>query len=181
MHARSDTPAEQAASWPDDIFALLKRFEVRQVPYVPDAGHSQLINRVLGEPSMRGIPLTTEEEGVALLVGAWAGGQRGVLLMQSSGVGNCINMLSLTQIFRFPFLTLVTMRGEWGEFNPWQVPMGTSTQGVLELAGVKVLRASHPAEVNDVMEAAASQAYDACTPTAVLLSQRLIGTKVFVK
>jgi sulfopyruvate decarboxylase TPP-binding subunit len=101
--------------------------------------------------------------------------------MQSSGVGNCINMLSLTQIFRFPFLTLVTMRGEWGEFNPWQVPMGTSTQGVLELAGVKVLRASHPAEVNDVMEAAASQAYDACTPTAVLLSQRLIGTKVFVK
>jgi sulfopyruvate decarboxylase alpha subunit len=181
MHARSDTPAEQAASWPDDIFALLKRFEVRQVPYVPDAGHSQLINRVLGEPSMRGIPLTTEEEGVALLVGAWAGGQRGVLLMQSSGVGNCINMLSLTQIFRFPFLTLVTMRGEWGEFNPWQVPMGTSTQGVLELSGVKVLRASHPAEVNDVMEAAASQAYDACTPTAVLLSQRLIGTKVFVK
>jgi len=181
MHARSDTPAEQAASWPDDIFALLKRFEVRQVPYVPDAGHSQLINRVLGEPSMRGIPLTTEEEGVALLVGAWAGGQRGVLLMQSSGVGNCINMLSLTQIFRFPFLTLVTMRGEWGEFNPWQVPMGTSTQGVLELAGVKVLRASHAAEVNDVMEAAASQAYDACTPTAVLLSQRLIGTKVFVK
>ena len=181
MHARSDTPAEQAASWPDDIFALLKRFEVRQVPYVPDAGHSQLINRVLGEPSMRGIPLTTEEEGVALLVGAWAGGQRGVLLMQSSGVGNCINMLSLTQIFRFSFLTLVTMRGEWGEFNPWQVPMGTSTQGVLELAGVKVLRASHAAEVNDVMEAAASQAYDACTPTAVLLSQRLIGTKVFVK
>ena len=181
MHARSDTPAEQAASWPDDIFALLKRFEVRQVPYVPDAGHSQLINRVLGEPSMRGIPLTTEEEGVALLVGAWAGGHRGVLLMQSSGVGNCINMLSLTQIFRFPFLTLVTMRGEWGEFNPWQVPMGTSTQGVLELAGVKVLRASHAAEVNDVMEAAASQAYDACTPTAVLLSQRLIGTKVFVK
>ena len=181
MHARSDTPAEQAASWPDEIFALLKRFEVRQVPYVPDAGHSQLINRVLGEPSMRGIPLTTEEEGVALLVGAWAGGQRGVLLMQSSGVGNCINMLSLTQIFRFPFLTLVTMRGEWGEFNPWQVPMGTSTQGVLELAGVKVLRASHPAEVNDVMDAAASQAYDACTPTAVLLSQRLIGTKVFVK
>ena len=181
MHARSDTPAEQAASWPDDIFALLKRFEVRQVPYVPDAGHSQLINRVLGEPSMRGIPLTTEEEGVALLVGAWAGGQRGVLLMQSSGVGNCINMLSLTQIFRFPFLTLVTMRGEWGEFNPWQVPMGTSTQGVLELAGVKVLRASHAAKVNDVMEAAASQAYDACTPTAVLLSQRLIGTKVFVK
>ena len=181
MHARADAPAEITPSWPEDIFAILQRFDVRQVPYVPDAGHSQLIERVLASPTMRGIPLTTEEEGVALMVGAWAGGQRGVLLMQSSGVGNCINMLSLTQIFRFPFLTLVTMRGEWGEFNPWQVPMGSSTQGVFELAGVKVLRASQPDEVPEVVEAAASQAYDALTPTAVLLSQRLIGAKVFTK
>jgi len=181
MHARAEASQEKAAAWPEDIFAILQRYDVRQVPYVPDAGHSQLIQRVLGSSTMRGIPLTTEEEGVALLVGAWAGGQRGVLLMQSSGVGNCINMLSLTQIFRFPFLALVTMRGEWGEFNPWQVPMGSSTQGVLELSGVRVLRATDPSEVKDVMEAAAGQAYGACTPTAVLLSQRLIGAKVFVK
>jgi sulfopyruvate decarboxylase alpha subunit len=141
----------------------------------------QLIEHVLGSTAMRGIALTTEEEGVALLAGAWAGGQRGVLLMQSSGVGNCINMFSLTQIFRFPFLTLVTMRGEWGEFNPWQVPMGSSTEAVFELSGIKVLRASSPEEVREVVEAGAMQAYNACTPTAVLLSQRLIGTKVFVK
>jgi sulfopyruvate decarboxylase alpha subunit len=181
MHARADASEHQAAPWPDDIFAILQRYDVRQVPYVPDAGHSQLITRVLGSKTMRGIPLTTEEEGVALLAGAWAGGQKGVLLMQSSGVGNCINMFSLTQIYRFPFLTIVTMRGEWGEFNPWQVPMGTSTQGVFELSGIRVLRATEPDEVKDVMEAAASQAYNACTPTALLLSQRLIGTKVFVK
>jgi sulfopyruvate decarboxylase alpha subunit len=181
MHARTEATQKQAAAWPEEIFSILQRYDVRQVPYVPDAGHSQLIERVLGSSSMRGIPLTTEEEGVALLAGAWAGGQKGVLLMQSSGVGNCINMLSLTQIFRFPFLTLVTMRGEWGEFNPWQVPMGSSTQGVFELSGIHVLRATQPDEVKDVMEAAASQAYNACTPTALLLSQRLIGTKVFVK
>jgi sulfopyruvate decarboxylase alpha subunit len=180
MHARADVSGETAPSWPEEIFAILERFDVRQVPYVPDAGHSQLIDRVLGS-SMRAVPLTTEEEGIALLAGAWAGGQRGVLLMQSSGVGNCVNMLSLTQIFRFPFLTLVTMRGEWGEFNPWQVPMGSSTQGVFELSGIKVLRASHPEEVREVVEAAARQAYNACTPTAVLLSQRLIGAKVFTK
>ena len=181
MHAKADATSETLPAWPEDIFAILQRFDVRQVPYVPDAGHSQLINRVLGEPSMRAIPLTTEEEGVALVAGAWAGGQRAVLLMQSSGVGNCINMFSLTQIFRLPFLTLVTMRGEWGEFNPWQVPMGSTTPGVLELSGIKVLRASHPGEVRDVVEAAAGQAYNACTPSAVLLSQRLIGAKVFVK
>ena len=113
---------------------------------------------------MRAVPLTTEEEGVALLAGAWAGGMRGVPLMQSSGVGNCVNMLSLTQIFRFPFLTLVTMRGEWGEFNPWQVPMGSSTAGVFELSGIKVLRASSPDEVREVVEARPGQAYNARTP-----------------
>jgi sulfopyruvate decarboxylase alpha subunit len=185
MHARTDAASEAASetapSWPEEIFEILQRFNVRQVPYVSDAGHSQLIERVLGASSMRGIALTTEEEGVALLAGAWAGGQRGVLLMQSSGVGNCVNMLSLTQIFRFPFLTLVTMRGEWGEFNPWQVPMGSTTGAVFELSGIKVLRASQPGEVREVVEAAAGQAYNACTPTAVLLSQRLIGAKVFTK
>src|SRR5438309_8841952 len=111
MHARAEAPAdhttektaENTPSWLEDIFAILQRFDVRQVLYVPDAGHSQLIERVLASSTMRGIPLTTEEEGVALLAGAWAGGQRGVLLMQSSGVGNCINMLSLTQVFRLPF------------------------------------------------------------------------------
>jgi sulfopyruvate decarboxylase alpha subunit len=181
MHARADAADGTTVSWSDDIFAVLQRFEVRQVPYVPDAGHSRLIERVLDSSIMLGIPLTTEEEGVALLAGAWAGGQRGVLLMQSSGVGNCINMLSLIPILRFPFLTLVTMRGEWGEFNPWQVPMGSTTQGVLELSGVQVLRASNAAEVPAVLEAAAAQAYNALTPTAVLLSQRLIGAKVFTK
>ena len=97
------------------------------------------------------------------------------------GLGNCVNMLSLTQTCRYPFLTLVTMRGEWGEFNPWQVPMGSVTQVVLELTGLKVLRATAADEVRDVVEAAAGQAYNACTPTAVLLSQRLIGAKVFTK
>ena len=181
MHARADAAAPTAPSWPEEIFSILQRFDARQVCYVPDAGHSQLINHVLASSAMRGVSLTTEEEGVALLAGAWIGGQRGVLLMQSSGVGNCINMLSLTQILRFPFLTLVTMRGEWGEFNPWQVPMGSSTAGVFELSGIKVLRASHAGEVREVVEAGAAQAYNAGTPTAVLLSQRLIGAKVFAK
>src|SRR3979490_1701108 len=107
--------------------------------------------------------------------------------MQSSGVGNCINMLSLTQIFRFPFLTLVTMRGEWGEFNPWQVPMGSSTAAEFELSRLEVLRAFHAGaareagDVGEGVEAAGGQAYNAGTPTAVLLSQRLIGAKVFTK
>ena len=169
------------AGWPMDIFAALKAAHVRQVAYVPDGGHAQLIRAVHDDAGMVAIPLTTEEEGVALVSGAWLGGDRACLLMQSSGVGNCVNMLSLVRNMGGPFLTFVTMRGEYGEFNPWQVPMGSTTQGVFELSGVKVLRASHAAEVPAVLEAAAAQAYNALTPTAVLLSQRLIGAKVFTK
>ena len=173
MHARADT----AVSWPEEIFSILQRFEVRQVPYVPDAGHSELIERVLGSSSMRGIALTTEEEGVALLAGAWAGGQRGVLLMQSSGVGNCINMLSLSAIGRFPLLMLVTMRGEWAEFNPWQVPMSRATQPSLEAIGLKVMRAETAEDLVETVKAAAALAYDSDQQIAVLIGQRLIGKK----
>jgi sulfopyruvate decarboxylase alpha subunit len=179
MDAAVDTKAR--TGWQHELYDLLRRHDITQFAYVPDAGHSILIDRSLADAGVHSIPLTTEEEGVALIAGADLGGKRAVLLMQSSGVGNCVNMLSLTQILRFPFLTLVTMRGEWGEFNPWQVPMGSSTQGVFELSGIKVLRATHGEEVRDVVEAAAGQAYNACTPTAVLLSQRLIGAKVFTK
>jgi sulfopyruvate decarboxylase alpha subunit len=182
----SDSPPPDAvpaaeAAWPDAIFAILKRFGVRQVPYVPDAGHTRLIERVHAEPSMTPVVLTTEEEGVAIAAGAWLGGERSVLLMQSSGVGNCVNMLSLVRLGRFPLLALVTMRGEWGEFNPWQVPMGTATPEALRLSGLHVMRADSPAEASDVVEAAAVMAYEAETATAVLLSQRLVGAKVFAK
>ena len=170
-----------AAAWPDEIFGILKRFDVRQVAYVPDAGHARLIERAHAEPSMTPVVLTTEEEGVALVAGAWLGGERSVLLMQSSGVGNCVNMLSLVRLGRFPFLTLVTMRGEWGEFNPWQVPMGTATPEALRRSGLHVMRADSPDEVADVVGAAAVMAYEAGTAAAVLLSQRLIGAKVFSK
>jgi sulfopyruvate decarboxylase TPP-binding subunit len=117
----------QASEWPDDIFRVFRAADIRQVAYVPDAGHARLIDLCRADSAIRAVGLTTEEEGVALLAGAWLGGQRGALLMQSSGVGNCINMLSLITQCRFPLLSIVTMRGQWGEFNPWQVPMGQNS------------------------------------------------------
>ena len=89
-------------NWPDQLFDVLKRGDVRQVGYVPDAGHSRLIQRCTADSDMHAVSLTTEEEGVALAAGAWLGGERAALLMQSSGVGNCINMLSLSRTCRFP-------------------------------------------------------------------------------
>ncbi len=166
-------------TWQADVFAALKRAAIAQVGYVPDAGHAHLIDAAHADPAIRATVLTTEEEGIALAAGAWLGGQRAVLLMQSSGVGNCINMLSLPVNCRMPLLTLVTMRGEWGEFNPWQVPMGSATPAVLAAVGVHVRRVDRPEEAAETVGAAAALAFASCVPVAVLFSQRLIGTKVF--
>lgn len=168
-----------APGWQADVFEALKRAEITQVGYVPDAGHAYLIKAAHADPKMTPVVLTTEEEGIALAAGAWLGGARVALLMQSSGVGNCINMLSLPVSCRMPLLVLVTMRGEWAEFNPWQVPMGSATPAVLRDTGVQVHRADRPEEAAEMVAAAAALAFSSCVPVAVLLSQRLIGTKVF--
>jgi len=169
------------ADWRDGIFAALKAADIRQVGYVPDAGHSRLIELCEADPEIRTVRLTSEEEGIGLAAGAWLGGQRAVLLMQSSGVGNCVNLLSLAKSCRFPLTMLVTMRGEWGEFNPWQVPMGTKTQAALELMDVLVYRVEHPGDAAETVTAALDIAFNGELATAVLLSQRLIGAKRWVK
>src|SRR3981081_2031746 len=133
--------------WPEEVYRVLKEAGVRQVGMVPDAGHSHLIRAFEADPEARVVTLTTEEEGVAMLAGAWLGGGRGVLLLQSSGVGNCINMLSLPITCRMPLLMIVTMRGDWGEFNPWQIPMGQGTRAALEAMGATRRRADDPAAV----------------------------------
>lgn len=165
--------------WQDDIYDALTEAGARQIAFVPDAGHKRLIERCLDNPKMRAISLTTEEEGIALLGGAWLGGDKGALLMQSSGVGNCINMLSLTRTCQFPLVMLVTMRGEWGEFNTWQVPMGRTTQEHLELCGVACYRCDEPEPVADTVRTAIRFAYYTNSAVAILLGQRLIGAKIF--
>jgi sulfopyruvate decarboxylase alpha subunit len=167
------------ADWQDEVFDLLRRHKVTQFAYVPDAGHKILINRSLADPEVRAVALTTEEEGVALLAGADLGGERGVLLMQSSGVGNCINMLSLINGCRFPFLTLISMRGDFGEGNPWQYAMGQATVPVLEAMDVICFPADTPAQAVATVGAALTMVYKAGRAVAVLFTQKLLGAKRF--
>ena len=174
--AASDTPTT-GPDWPLAIYEALKAADVRQLCYVPDAGHSRLIRLAHDDPAIATTVLTTEEEGVALSAGAWLGGQRAVLLMQSSGVGNCVNMLSLLSSCRFPFLTFVTMRGECAEFNPWQVAMGKATPAAFDIMGVTVFRLERPDDAGEMAAAAARLAFDSDQAIAVLISQRMIGAK----
>ncbi len=167
------------ATWSDRIFSTLLRHNIRQVAYVPDAGHLHLINRCVSSEQIVSVPLTTEEEGVALLAGAWLGGDRGVLLMQSSGVGNCLNMFSLTRVCQLPLLMLVTMRGEQGEFNPWQIPMGQSTGKLLTTAGVETFPVFDSNQLAETVDEAARQVFENSVAAAVLISQSILGTKTF--
>ena len=165
--------------WPDQIHRELVAAGVRVVGYVPDAGHKRLIELCQADKKMRAVVLTTEEEGIGLATGAWLGGQRSILLMQSSGVGNVVNVLGMVRECRFPLVTLVTMRGEQGEFNPWQVPMGQATRQVLEAMGTVVHYVDKAGEVAPVVNAALRLAYNSYASVAVLISQRLIGIKSF--
>ncbi len=170
-------PPTESDSWQHQVFGELKRSGVELIAYVPDAAHVAAIAAANEDPDTTAISCTTEEEGVAICAGAHLGGKRAALLMQSSGVGNCINMLSLIATCRFPFLTLVTMRGEWAEFNPWQSPMGLATERSLELMGVQCFRADHPEEVLAQLGAAFETAFNGDQACALILGQRLIGRK----
>ncbi|MGO4328238.1 phosphonopyruvate decarboxylase [Cupriavidus sp. 2TAF22] len=174
-------PNSEPLAWQEDIFQVLKQNGVRQVAYVPDAGHSHVIKRAKEDPEIRDVVLTTEEEGVGVVSGAWLGGERAVLLMQSSGVGNCVNMFSLLDSCRFPFFTIVTMRGEYAEFNPWQAPMGLATAKALELMGITVYRVDAPEDAAELIDAGLVSAFDAGQRVAILLSQSLIGRKKWVR
>jgi len=175
----SKSSSAEAIDWPAAIHSALKSQRVRQVSYVPDAGHKRLIELCHSDKDMAAVPLTTEEEGIALAAGAWLGGERAALLMQSSGVGNCVNALTLASNCGFPLLILVTMRGEWGEFNPWQIPMGQATPATLRLAGVRTLRLERAEEALTTVTAAAKLAFGGYGAVAVLIAQRMIGAKSF--
>jgi sulfopyruvate decarboxylase alpha subunit len=170
-----------APAWQDGVYDALLEAGVRHVAYVPDAGHKRLIERCHDNAALKTVVLTTEEEGIAYLAGAYLGGELGVMLLQSSGVGNTINMLSLPAECRMPLLMLVTMRGEYGEFNCWQIAMGQGTRPALQAMGVIVQHVDDPARVVEAVRHAAALAFNGGRSVAVLLGQRVIGAKTFRK
>jgi len=169
----------QPRDWPAEIHRELAAAGVQVVGYVPDAGHKRLIELCQADKKMRAVVLTTEEEGIGLAAGAWLGGEKSVLLMQSSGVGNVVNAIGMMKECRIPLVSLVTMRGQQGEFNPWQVAMGQATRSVLEAMGTIVHPADSAEDIAPTVNAALRLAYNSYVSVAVLISQRVIGIKSF--
>ena len=165
--------------WPGDVLRAMQARGITTVCTVPDGGLMRLLRMVEADAGMRLVTLSTEPEGIGIATGCWLGGGRAMLAMQSSGVGNCINALGLPAAFRAPCLMLVTMRGQWGEFNPWQVPMGQGTRPALEAVGVRCFPVDKTDEVGETFAAAADLAFHSRVSTAVLVSQRIVGAKGF--
>jgi len=157
----------------------MKARNIGTVCTIPDGGLTLLLDLVAADARMRLVTLTTEAEGIGIATGCWLGGSRAMTAMQSSGVGNSLNALALPAAFRAPCLLLVTMRGQWGEFNPWQVPMGQAVRPALEAMDVKCFAVERAAEVGETFAAAADLAFMSRVSAAVLINQRVIGAKGF--
>lgn len=177
MHSTTETTSK--TDWPLAVHDVFRAKAIRQIGTVPDAGLTRLLDLCNADNAMRVLTLTREDEGIGLLTGAWLGGERAALLMQSSGVGNVINALSLPVICKTPCLMVVTMRGQWGEANSWQVPMGGATPTVLKAMGVTCYPVDRADAVGDAVSAAADMAFHGGLAAAVLISQKVIGAKIF--
>jgi sulfopyruvate decarboxylase alpha subunit len=168
-----------SSNWSEDVLRAIEARKIATVCTIPDGGLTQLLQLIDSSKSVRLVTLSTEEEGIGIATGCWLAGARAMLAMQSSGVGNCINALGLPAAFRAPCLLLVTMRGQWGEFNPWQVPMGQAVRPALEAVGVKCYPVERAEEIGETFAAAADFAFNSRVSAAVLIGQRVIGAKGF--
>lgn len=165
--------------WAQKLFAQLVDGGVTLFSHVPDAGNAALIRLAERKNETTAVLLSAEEEGVGICVGADLVGARGVLCMQSSGVGNCVNHLSLVKGGRFPVFLIVTMRGDYGEMNPWQYPMGQAVDAVLEAMGLLIFRVDTEADLEAATGAALSACFKGGQGVALILSQRFLGAKAF--
>ncbi|MEK9754313.1 MAG: thiamine pyrophosphate-binding protein [Rhodospirillaceae bacterium] len=171
--------AHPHAQWSGVMFDLLREAGVTLFTHIPDAGNDQLIKLAEKHNDTRAVLLTTEEEGVALCAGADLAGRQGILCMQSSGLGNCANYLSLVKGGRFPLLLMISMRGDYGEQNPWQYPMGEAVEPLLAAMGVLIFKVDQPDDLAKATTAAINATAKGTQSAAIVLSQKFLGAKGF--
>ena len=170
---------DDGADWGERVYRSLPGLGIRHVATVPDAGLGRFLELCEADPGIRLVTLTTEEEGIALACGTWLGGELAVVAIQSSGIGNLVNLLGLPNVCRIPCLLLVSMRGEAEERNPWQVPVGRAAPEVLATLDVDVCRPESASGVAPAFAEAAAQTRENGRPGAVLVGQHIIGVKSF--
>ena len=166
-------------AWSRQLFKQFKDAGVTLFSYIPDAGNARLAELAEADNESRLVLLTTEEEGVALAAGADLVGEKAVLMMQSSGLGNCPNFLSFVKGGGFPMLMMISMRGDYGEQNPWQYPMGQAVEPILEAMGVLAFKVERADELEGATTAAINAVWHGGHAAALILGQKFLGAKPF--
>lgn len=169
-------PSSTDPVWAQDVGRGLKDSGIQMVCYLPDSVTERVHAALKGD--VQTVRLNREEEGVGIIAGAWLAGVKGCLLMQNTGLASCYNsLLSLLVVLRIPCLLIVSLRGELGEFNPAQVPVGVSTESMIEAAGLTRIRLAPTMDVYNVVMAAAALAESSSLPLVLLLPTELTGGK----
>ena len=174
--------SETTGSWHDITRAVLKRHNVGLVPYVPDNVLRPLIEGVHADPFFTAFPVTREEEGLGITAGAWMGGTRSILLMQTSGFATLPNVLaSLSVPFGIPTIMMVSERGTLGEFNIGQSLVARTMRPVLDALSIETHTMTRLDEAEFILDRSITQAVATMAPVCFILSPLLTGGKVFAK
>jgi sulfopyruvate decarboxylase alpha subunit len=170
--------AAHAPAWAHSILEAFREERVCNLVFVPDTVMGRLLALAEEDPFFRPIGVHREEEAVGVLTGLYLGGERGAMLLQSSGLGNALNALgSLAAAYRIPFPLLVSLRGELGEFNPAQIAMGRAVPGCLDALGLQHVTLRRDDELSVQLSGALKTCFTAEAPFGILLSAQLTGWK----
>ena len=170
----------RAATWYDIILATLKANDVKLVVYVPDRVFTPLIKGIHADPFFTSFAATREEEALGIITGAWMGGMRGAVLMQTSGFGTIPNALaSLVVPSQIPALLFVSERGTLGEFNLGQALVCKTMRPVLNSLAVENITITRQDELEFIVDRSIKQAVATQAPVTFILSPLLTGGKVF--
>ena len=170
--------ASNAPAWAHTLLECFRAEEVRNLVFLPDTVMGRLLALAEEDPFFRLVGVHREEEAVGILSGLFMGGQRGAMLVQSSGLGNTLNALgSLAMAYRIPFPLLVSLRGELGEFNPAQLHMGRAVPGCLDALTIQHVTLHDAHDLETIVSGAVKTCYTAEEPFGILLSAQLTGWK----
>ncbi|WOH84328.1 thiamine pyrophosphate-binding protein [Bradyrhizobium sp. BEA-2-5] len=180
--ASSKDKGQSATSWHGIVLQTLKRNEIKLVPYVPDRVLTPLIKNLHADTFFTTFATAREEEAVGIVSGAWMGGRRGAVLMQTSGFATLANVLaSLAVPYQIPLIMFVSERGTLGEFNYGQSLVCRTMRPVLDSLALEHHTITRLDELEFITDRSIKQAVTTQAPVALILNPLLTGGKVFDK
>jgi sulfopyruvate decarboxylase alpha subunit len=167
-------------TWYETILATLKSNDVKLVVYVPDRVLTPLIKVIHDDPFFTAFPCTREEEAIGIITGAWMGGMKSAVLMQTSGFTTLPNVLaSLVVPCQIPALIFVSERGTLGEFNLGQALVCRTMRPVLDSLAMEHHTITREDELAFIVDRSIKQAVATQAPVTFILNPLLTGGKVF--